>query len=183
MVPAVALGLYAVAFRIFGLTLSIYGLFFIVVLPIFSRQAKSGRNALRNSFSVVMRQSVPIVLLGTAVIALASKPALELLFGNEFGGAATALQILMVAAAANFLNRGHRQILIALGRNREDFLATAVSTAVNLGSKIILIPMLGLAGAAAATAIGEITLMLSQRRLASRALKEHQLDEETGSTE
>jgi O-antigen/teichoic acid export membrane protein len=145
-------------------------MFFIVVLPIFSKHASGGRQALRDALSAMIRRNTPVVAIGVIAIAVAAKPALSFFFGEEFSGAAPALQVLMLAAGANFLNRGYRQVLLALGRNRDDFMSTAAGTACNLAAKIVLIPFFGFMGAAFATLIGEVVLLLAQRMLALRAL-------------
>jgi O-antigen/teichoic acid export membrane protein len=171
LAPAAALGLYAVALRVFTMSLAVSSMFFVVVLPIFSKHASGSRGALKDALSTMMRRNAPVVAIGVVAAAMAAKPALSFFFGEEFAGAAAALQVLMLAAGANFLNRGYRQVLLALGRNRDDFVSTAAGAACNLTAKVVLIPFLGFMGAAFATLIGEAVLMLAQRMLALRALK------------
>lgn len=182
LAPAAALGLYAVAFRVFSMALSVSAMFFIVVLPIFSKRAGSGKPALKDALSAMMRRNAPVVVVGVIAVSLAARPALSLFFGEEFAGAAAALQVLMIAAGANFLNRGYRQVLLALGRNRDDFMSTAVGTACNLTAKLALIPFFGFMGAAFATLIGEVVLLLVQRTLAMRALNRSSSSSEAETT-
>jgi O-antigen/teichoic acid export membrane protein len=170
-VSSTLIGQYAVPLRIFTLLLSLGSLYFIVVLPIFSRRSREGGASLRQTLESAMRLSLPVVLLGVLVIVAAAEPLLGILFGAQFTAGSSSLRVLMIAMGANFVNRSYRQVLLASGRRNHDMTATLAGTVANLLAKLLLIPLLGIAGAAAGTAIGEVVLLILQRRFALNALR------------
>lgn len=163
-------GLYAVSFRIFTLLLSISSVYFVIVLPIFSRRSKQGSASLHKTLQNLLHLPLPLVIFGAIVIAVIARPVIGLLFGAEFAAGAPVLQILLIAVVANFINRSYRQVLLATGKRAEDLTATIAGTAVNLTAKLVLIPLIGFLGAAVGTALGEVTLAILQRRSALRSI-------------
>ena len=65
---------------------------------------------------------------------------------------------LLLAVIVSLLNGHLRQALIALGYQRLDLRNTALSSGVHVLTKVALIPVLGIAGAALGTLIGEAFL-------------------------
>lgn len=170
-VSATLIGYYAVSHRIFTMLLSVSSVYSIIVFPIFAKQANEGSEALHQTLRRLLHIPLPLVILGVVVIAMIARPALVLLFGPEFVEGTTSLQFLMIAVAANFMYRSYRQILLSSGRQRKDLQMTTIATVVNLSLKAVLIPFLGIVGVAIGTAIGEVLLLILQRRAALRIIR------------
>lgn len=169
-VSSTLVGLYAVPFRIFLVLLTLSGVYSVVILPTYVRGAAQGSEALASILKQTMRLPFLAYLAGLIAIGLTARLMLGLIFGPDFAAGSLSLQILMIAAACNFSNRSYRLVMLASHRQVDDMRSTIVATLINLVAKAVLIPLFGIAGVAAGTAIGEASLALLQRRNASRAI-------------
>ncbi len=102
-------------------------------------------------------RSVHYVLLlyapAAAGIVLVADPAIELIFGVDYGGAVPVVQILSIFVVFQAINLVTTQGLDYLGRARDRAIAKGITSAANLGLNLLLIPVYGAVGAAAATAV------------------------------
>ena len=64
-----------------------------------------------------------------------------------------AIGVVMAAGAILYLALTGGNLLISVGRSRDNFLALVLGAAVNIGLNLVLIPARGVEGAAIATAI------------------------------
>lgn len=161
-------GYFAAAFRIFAFLLGLGTAYFVILLPRIAQQPDSGGMAreLGASFKLVL----PTASIAAVGIALAAAPLLRTLFGASFGAAATVLQLLCLAWLANIAARHYRQVLLARECRGSDFQLSLLSCGLHLGARLILIPLLGITGAALSMVIGEVFLFLAQRRTCRREL-------------
>jgi O-antigen/teichoic acid export membrane protein len=86
------------------------------------------------------------VYIGFAVFA----PIVTRLFGHAYGHGSPALVILCLAGLVNAGTGGVTLILLMAGNSRLNLLNTAAALALNVGLNVILIPRLGISGAAIA---------------------------------
>ena len=102
-------------------------------------------------------RSVHYVLLlyipAAAGIVLVADPAIELIFGGEYGGAVPVVQILSIFVVFQAINLVTTQGLDYMGRARERAIAKGITATANFGLNLLLIPVYGAVGAAAATAV------------------------------
>jgi O-antigen/teichoic acid export membrane protein len=89
-----------------------------------------------------------------------ARVALTTLFGPTFGAATRVLQVLLLALIVNLIAGHCRTALVAMGRQRYDLGAVAASAIFHVMAKLILIPLVGIAGTACGTLAGEALLML-----------------------
>ncbi|CAN5187877.1 flippase [soil metagenome] len=170
-VSPIAVGVYAVPFRIFMLLLSVTGIYTIVILPTFARRAADGGVALHQTLHQFLFVPFWVLVGGLALIAAATPFFLPRLFGPDFAPGSVSLQLLLVAVAANFLNRCYRCVILASKQRVGDMNSTAIGTVANVGAKLILIPVLGIAGAACGMIFGEVVQCILQRRLAIKSIR------------
>ena len=170
LVSSAEVGFYSAAFRIFTLSLSIATLYFIIMLPIFSRKVNEGLPALADTLHSTNKQIFVLAGVGSLVGVALSEFGLTLLFGETFRASTTILQVLFLALFINIMQRSYRQVLISVGARRTEFRCSLAGTSVNLTSKIVLIPIVGTIGAAIGTVLGEATMFVLQRRAAHREL-------------
>jgi O-antigen/teichoic acid export membrane protein len=83
---------------------------------------------------------------------------IRLLFGTAFVSAAPALQLLVWSIVTTFGNAPFAFLLFAAGRQRQFLACTAIAACINLIAGFVLIPLLGIIGAAAATLMTELVL-------------------------
>jgi O-antigen/teichoic acid export membrane protein len=162
-------GLYATSFRIFEILIGIPALLLSVALPLLALAGDSDRERLR--YGLQRMTEVAVVLsLGLALTTFAlAEPAIRLLAGAEYGGAAPILQIQAWALVPLFI--GQVAVLALISIRRQRALAAANTLA------LLLVVILGLAlappfagrGAAAAGVIAEAALAVSLFILLARA--------------
>jgi O-antigen/teichoic acid export membrane protein len=92
--------------------------------------------------AVTVPVSLGLVVLGTTVLGW---------FGEEFTGGALALQVLLVGQVVNALCGSVGTVLLMIGRERELGIVSAASAVLNVVLNLVLIPRLGIVGAALAS--------------------------------
>ena len=164
------LGHYAGAGRLFVLMLTLATAYFVILLPRFAERAASVPQ-LEAELRASLRATVPLAIAALMVLIPLAAPILRLLFGAGFSDAAASLRVLGAAAACNLIGRHYRQVLLVRGRQATDFSVTVGGTMVHVVSKVLLIPLLGITGAAAGAMAGEGFMMLAHRLAARRDLR------------
>ena len=78
---------------------------------------------------------------------------LYFLYGSDFTGGTSSLIILLFVQVANIFMFLQSMCLNAFDLPKKSFIATAIAAVLNIGLNIVLIPILGISGAAVATLI------------------------------
>jgi O-antigen/teichoic acid export membrane protein len=96
-----------------------------------------------------------MIILATApiflVMALFSKAIITMIFGVDFQGATLSLIILAVGFFANTICGASGTLMQMMGRENLVFKVLLVTSALNIAGNLLLIPILGPAGAAIST--------------------------------
>ena len=147
-----SVGLYGAAYRVTSLLEKFPLLVMGTLYPIMSRLAVEDVARLRQVYQrAIWRFSGLGLLLGMLVIAGAPW-ILATLFGEPFRAAAPALRWLVVSTMCLYLAMTGGNLLIAVGRARDNAIALSVGATVNVALNAVLIPARGIEGAAIATA-------------------------------
>lgn len=154
------LGLYSTGFKLFALGTSLMTMYLSVLLPQLAARASRELAALKSALAASLRRSLPLAVLATAAALLFAGIALRLLFGAPFTAATSAVQILFLAWPAQLVAGHFRTALVAQGRQQRDLRLVGAAAVVHVIAKFVLIPWLGINGAACGTLAGEIFLML-----------------------
>jgi O-antigen/teichoic acid export membrane protein len=109
-------------------------------------------NALSRAFTYSLFLAIPVCLGGWVL----GESLLYYLYGSSFVSGADALYLLLLVQVANVFMYLGTMSLNSLNRPRDAFLATAVASLLNIILDLILIPVFGISGAAAATLIAMI---------------------------
>jgi O-antigen/teichoic acid export membrane protein len=146
-------GVYHAAYR-FVLLLGGLGVYFPQALfPILAREGASARSEL------LLRESTRLVGIGGVLAALAlsalSGPLVSMAFGTAYLTAQPILEALAWLVPLSVHNSLAAHYLIARGRERRVLAVTAAAVAANVGLSLLLIPIAGTAGAAAALLLAE----------------------------
>ncbi|GAB3406181.1 hypothetical protein GCM10027515_20450 [Schumannella luteola] len=147
-----AAGDYGAASRLIAAGLIIDTALRVVVAPRFSALLHAGRRSetealYRTAASWLVLFSAPIYLL-LAVFA----PLVLTWFGEGFGDGATALMILCAGAIVTFLAGNVHSLLLMSGRSGWAAANKAIVLALNVTANLLLVPVFGITGAAAAWA-------------------------------
>lgn len=161
MVGDTALGWYGTAYKFIDGLGIISSSFTLALFPLLSQYAHSARDSLARVFGLgiklLLMVSLPIAV-GTTLIA----PEIILLFaGPDFlPHSAIALQILIWFLPFSFVNGLTQYVLIAINQQRFITFSFLAATSFNLVTNLLLIPVLGYAGAAITTVMSEWVLMI-----------------------
>ncbi|MCZ6728018.1 MAG: oligosaccharide flippase family protein [Acidobacteria bacterium] len=166
-------GAYGAAYKIFIMGFTFVSLYVSVVLPHLVHHGTASVEQLSTEVGSLLWKAlalaVPAALLG---IALAPR-LMGAVFGSEFATASTPMRLLILAVVASLIAAHYRPAVLALGEHKIDLRNVASASLVHVSSKLLLIPLLGLTGAALGTLLGEAvfagTSWLTIRRLVTDA--------------
>ncbi|MBM3421992.1 MAG: polysaccharide biosynthesis protein [Chlorobi bacterium] len=157
-------GLYQPAARTAGLLRAVLPAFSGIAAPLVAalqagdESAETGR-----LYRLVTRWMVLLVTPATVFLMVLPEPVL-LLFGPRFSASAPALVLLAAAAFAQAFGGIAGTVLSMVGHGRVTFLNALVALAVQVALSVLLIPLYGTAGAAAAS-LGAMLLLSALRLL------------------
>ncbi|MFB1490693.1 MULTISPECIES: flippase [unclassified Thiocapsa] len=167
-----AVGVYKVAVAVGMLIAFGLGAVNLVVMPYFARlYIQSDRVRLQRlvtqSSQAILALAVPVTL----VFVLFGERFLTLTFGPDYAAGHTALSILAVGQLVN-ASMGSVGILLNMtGHERDTLRGVAIAAVANVLLGFVLIPLLGLAGAALSTAATQIIWNLLLRRAVWRRIQ------------
>ena len=120
--------------------------------PTYGAQSAAGNEmqAARLYESAVAAQLLLYVPMAAGLF-LVAEPVIELIFGEEYLGAVVVVQVLSIYVILVAVNRVTSNGLDFLGRARERAIAKGVTAAMNVALNVMLIPTIGVVGAAIAT--------------------------------
>lgn len=157
-------GQYSAAYRIVTLLMTGSFLLGATYQPVLARtftgdKASFGRHLRRMSaMSLLMGVAVP------ALVAIAAVPIVRVLYGPAFEPAARPLAILMASMPFAYLGIASTTALVAGGLQEQMLVGTAIGAAVNILANLVLIPPLGMTGAAIATVLSYAVAWAAQWR-------------------
>ncbi len=104
------------------------------------------------------------------IIIVAAPALIHLLFGEAFVRGAGVARILLVAAVPLSANRAIEGVLRGIGRPLDAGIAEIVALAATVVGLAVLLPLLGLTGAALSSLVAYLVAMVWMTRRATRAL-------------
>lgn len=153
-------GLYSAAYRITNMLEKFPLLVMATLYPIMSQLAAADRDRLRDvyrrTFAHFAAAAIPIGLVMSALAPYLT----AWLFGEEYRGAGRALRFLVWATVCLYLALAGGNLLISVGRARDNVVALVAGASANVGLNLALIPRYGIAGAAFATAVSFLIVLL-----------------------
>jgi O-antigen/teichoic acid export membrane protein len=156
-----SVGLYAVAFQILLALITLPLALTKVFFPNFVEILRSNSvPAIARMLSVYGIGFLVYALTAVLVLVPLSEWLVVLLFSEEFISSAGVLKCLLFGLPVVVLNRLVNYAIVAMGRNREYLLISVIGVAVNVGLNITLIPDYSVYGAAVATIISEMCVLI-----------------------
>ncbi|RLB79392.1 MAG: hypothetical protein DRH24_12700 [Deltaproteobacteria bacterium] len=147
-----AAGLYGSAAPISQFLILPASMFSVILLPVLSGiTAGSKRARFVKVLSFSARWTLMLSLLFAIPIMIFSKLVLSLLFGSTFIGASTALSILAIGYVLFGLSQIFGRVLMSYNKPNLYMLTTVISVIANFVLNILLVPVLGINGAAVGT--------------------------------
>ena len=131
-----------------------------VIFPVISRYYQQAFDRLRGFLSNFMKFIIAIAIpLGVGGTILGGE-IIELIFGKDFLGGVVAFKILIWTAVAVYLSIMYANALQAFDRQKVYVKAVGIGAAVNVVMNLVLIPVFSLNGAAIATLLSELSVLI-----------------------
>jgi O-antigen/teichoic acid export membrane protein len=157
---AEATGYFGTSFRIFEVLFGLPVLVLSVALPVLSVAGAEDEERLKYSLQRMTEVALAVAVLLVLVIVVLAEPAIVLLAGEEFRGAAPVLQIQAVALIGVFVGQTWQLGLVAIRRQSALGWANGIALVLVVALGVALIPAYGATGAAVAAVIAESALAL-----------------------
>jgi len=164
-------GLYTSAYKLLMFLLLIDRVFSMVILPLISRYYKESKERLEGILSFAAKAVIALVLpisAGGTVLAL---PIMRLIYGEGYTPASFAFRIVIWTLTVTTIGSIYTQGLIASGNEKKYAVAMVTGTVANIILNVIMIPILGIIGAAVATVCSEIVMILLMRYTFNRIIR------------
>ena len=162
-------GYFGTSFRVFEMAWSLPTLVLGVALPVLSVAGRGDPARLRNALQLLSEAALALGALVVVLVVPLAEPAVVVLAGESFRGAASVLQVQIVALALVFLGQSWQLGLLALHRERALARANAVALVAVLVAGLALVPLDGAVGGAIAAVLGEAVLAVALYVMLRRA--------------
>ncbi|HUF46330.1 MAG TPA: oligosaccharide flippase family protein [Vicinamibacterales bacterium] len=160
MVSDRAVGLYTAAYRVAFLLMAISGAVASAYLPSYARVVQSAPAAGRRLVGESLRLAVTIGAPLVAGAVVTAEPMMALLFGADYVEGATALRLLALSVGAVFIHWSHSTLFVVTHQMGVQAAIGGVAAAVNIALNVLLIPRFGIEGAAMATLVSEVLVVI-----------------------
>lgn len=161
--------IFSAAYNIILALLFIPTVYTNAIYPVLSRYYRQSKSELRllyeRSFKYLYIIGIPI----SVGIFMLSKDILNFLYGAKYSASAIALQIISLYLFLKFINFLLGTVLSSIDRQNKRMLGQGVTAVLNVMLNLLLIPIIGFAGAALATLITEIFLFIIYYLFVSRS--------------
>lgn len=146
-----ATGIYTAAYRLLDAVTDVPGVIVAAMFPTLARLHVESKAKVRKTYLGAL---VTLTLLGLPVLVgmvLFARPAIDLLYGEEFAESAVVLQLLAVAVFLIFVDTANTMVLYASDNLRPVVLLSLVTMTANILLNLALIPAYAERGAAVGT--------------------------------
>lgn len=153
-------GLYSACYKVTNLLEAFPLMVMATIYPLFSRYAAEDMDKLRSLFR---KSTLGLSLSGLCAgvgITLAAPIVIRILFGAEFGDAATGLRVLVWSSVFVYATLTSSNLLICMGRERWLLLLYAGAAGMNIVLNLLLIPRYGFVGAAFSTSVTYLFVLI-----------------------
>jgi O-antigen/teichoic acid export membrane protein len=164
-------GIYATAYKLLDYLMVLSGMMTIAFFPVLSKLVAKNQEKFQQLYRKNILAYLKIFFPLTILIALIARPLIQIFYGTPYLEAQLSLQILMLAALFAYLNAPSGSILVSLKKQTLYLAGVALSFLVNFSLNLVLIPRLGIEGAAISTVFTEITILTFSAVVIYREIK------------
>lgn len=160
LISSEAVGLYSTAYSFYRLPLLLPP---ILLMPLFTELSKnySGqKNLIFDKVKLTIKSLLILAVLSTLFFALFSDFIIDVTFGNKFMESAGILKILSLGLIFIILNNLTGVILNSIRREKLQLYGVLSGLSLNIVLNIILLPVLGIVGAAVSTVASELIVLI-----------------------
>lgn len=159
LVSSTDAGMYAAVYRLPNAWLAVVGLISVSSVPVVAAGLTASPSAVRELRSTMLRRGFAtgaLTLVGAPIVLLAT----PFVFGHEYTRAATAAAVLVCASAVVTVTAALLPIYFSLVSDVRYARAQVSAATLNLAMNLVLIPTLGMVGAAVSTFVAQLLLAL-----------------------
>lgn len=153
-------GWYSAAYRLVGAVLMICGFISLSFYPALSKCFKESKESLQrvwdSQMEIMFFLAVPLAVGGTVF----APQIIKFVYDSSYLPAVLAFQLLMLMAGICYLQNPFNHLLVAVNQQKKLFWVTFLGAVVNVILNFILIPRFSLYGAAAATTVTWLILLM-----------------------
>ncbi len=164
------IGWYAAASKVMKMLQLIPMLVVTAVYPVFSDLARGPKAefdaAYRGTLKLLLVIGIPVAVL----VASLAEPLMDLVYGAGFLPGAAPLRLLACSIPFLYLGYVLVNVLVSSDRTRLAALATGGAAAITVAANLLLIPVLGITGAALAAVAGQVGLVVIGAAAVKRAI-------------
>ncbi len=153
MLGATEVGFYAAAVKLSEIWYFIPGIICGSLFPAIVNAKKTGQDIYRRRLRSLYQLMIVLAIFIAIPLSLFSSPLMQLIFGGEYLPAAPILRVYIWSGIGLFLGTAISQYLTSEDRLKFIFILSLITMVANILLNLILIPRIGLTGAAWATAI------------------------------
>lgn len=152
-------GYFATAFRVMEVLIGVPLLVIGAAFPILARAARDDRSRLDSAASRLVEVALVLGVWLALGVALAAKPIVFVLAGDESDPSIGLLRLLALALIASFVTVACAYALLSLRCHRAILLSNAMAVVVSVALTLALVGHYGATGAAVALLVAEVVLM------------------------
>lgn len=150
------IGYYNAAYKIILPLITTGAVYFDAIFPVISNYYKTSLDSLKKLQSYTAKLMITIALPLAVGGTILAKPIINLLYGPEYNNGIIAFQILIWVPALIYINMIYARGMWACNKQNEYLKIVTIQAVVNIVFNFILIPPLGIVGAAISTISAEL---------------------------
>lgn len=157
----VAVGYYTLAKQIADFVIAPASSLGFTVAPTYGEHKASGdTTGAARIYETTFEYTVLFYIPAAAGLVLVAEPTIRFIFGAEYVGAAPVMQVLSAFVVLQAIDKVTNDGLDFLGRARARAVSKGATAVLNFGLNLLLIPAIGVVGAAISTVIGFMIMVL-----------------------
>ncbi len=152
-------GIYAAVYRLPNAWVTLIGLGVLALIPSATRRLAEDRHQLKALRDRALRRGALLAV----VLAVTIPPSYFLvptIFGDAYRAGQLPLLLLLIATAVNALAAPLHPIYVALARDRGQAGITSAAAILNVTANLVVIPLVGMSGAASTTLAAQLLLLI-----------------------
>lgn len=157
-----ATGIYNATYKLISILTLLYSVYGAVVYPVMSKMFKNDKKLLIITFEKSIKYLLLIIIPFAIATMIYSTDIVHLIYGHEYDAAASALSILIWTISLLFVNGVCNNLLNASYKEVTITKIYAIAAVFNVVLNLILIPYYSYNGAATATVMSDLLIMIIQ---------------------
>lgn len=166
-----AVGAYSAAYKIINIFIVLLATIYAPMFPLLVQTIKNDSKKYETVINKMRKISAIFIFPCVFGGVILCNQIIEFMYGKQYSSASGSFKILMLFLGVFYMREIYGYTLTALGEQKKYMIGTCISSVINVVLNIIIIPILGIEGAALTTLISEIVNFVYMKYYASKAIK------------